>query len=246
MKSIDSLEYGGATSVMPFSIRHQGLKLPLDDPRELHYQSILMALKLRYVGWIPDAVPLWQYELIFDRWCAAWDLPEFNQARRLAYLVDNYRAAISNDLSVYTGLDLGILWRSRCWTKLLDVIDRLPAHSWYASSVAQDEEHAKMMAEAMASRPERNAEDKGPALTTWTPEVAALTNIFDAVRRVEYAIYAAQHGKKAGEPPEPVARPTTALEKALKRTEFSRRKTAHEKLVARVLPNKRPPGGPVH
>lgn len=241
MKSIDFLEHGGATGHTPFAVRVNGELITLPNPRERHYQWVLMALQLGHVPGTPEGIPEWKRELVFQRWRAAWELPAFNDARRLAYLVDNYRAAISNDLATYAnGLDLGELWRARRWTRLLDVIDRLPAHSWYASCVANDEDHARMMAESVAARKSTAgaAEDRGPALTTWTPEVAVLTSVLDATRRVEYAIFAAQHGKKAGEPPKLMPRPVTALERALKRAEHDRRKAAHESLVARVLPHK--------
>lgn len=239
MKSIDSLEHGGATAASPFAIRHEGEYIPMPDPRTWHYQKVLMALALEHVPGTPGNIAEWKRHLVFEHWCAAWELPDFQQARRLAYLVDNYRAAISNDLACL-GLDLGELWRGRRWLLLLDVIDRLPAHSWYASAVSMDEEHAKMMAQAIESRRENStaAEDTGPALTTWTPEVAVMTNVLDAVRGVAHAVMAAQHGKKAGEPPKPAPRPVTPLERAMRQAAFERRKAAHESLVARVLPHK--------
>lgn len=236
MNSIDFLEYGGGR----FALRRGGASVPLPDPREQHYQWVLVALALEHVPGTPGDIPEWQRALIFDRWRAAWDLPDFHSARRLAYLVDNYQSALNNDLSVYTHLDLGELWRGRHWKKLLDLIDRLPPHSWYNSSVSNDEEHAQMIAQSLAARKADSdaAEDRGPSLTTWTPEVAVLTNVLDAVRDVQHAVYAAQYGKKAGDPPKRSPRPVTALERAMKRAEYQRRKAAHESIVARVLPHK--------
>jgi hypothetical protein len=244
MKSIDFLEHGGGH----FHVRHHGELVPLPDPRAMHYQEVLAALALTHAPGTPGDLKEWQRRLVFDRWCAAWDLPDFRSAQRLAYLVDHYRPAISNDLQVYAHCDLGELWRARRWTLMLDIIDRLPAHSWYAASVSMDPEHAKMMAESLAAREEAGDEQKatGPSLTTWTPEVAALTNVLDAVRGVQHAVFAAQHGKKAGEPPKPAPRPITPLERALKLAEFDRRKSKHEALVARMLPHKRKSEGPVH
>lgn len=239
MNGIDFLEHGGAGE-RPFVVRLGGNDWPLEDPRELHFQTVLLALHLRHLPGIPQDIPCWQHDLVFDRWCAAWDLPEFVHARRLAYLVDKYRDAIANDLTVYTHQDLGELWRSRRWGKLLNLIDRLPAYGWYNATVSDDEEHAKMMAESYAARRQAGdePETKGPSLVGWTPEVAVLHTVADGVRRVEHAVFAAQHGKKAGAPPEPLARPQTALERAMKRAEYERRKKAHESLVARVLPHK--------
>ena len=239
MKSIDFLEHGGATGASPFAIRVNGEIISLPDPRSKHYQWVLLALHIGHVPGIPFGIPDWQRRLAFEHWCAAWDLPDIANAKRLAYLVDHYRPAISNDLRVYANTDLGDLWRARRWTLLLDVIDRLPAHSWYSSSVAMDEEHARMMAEALEARSGDAVDERGPALTTWTPEVSMLTNVLDAVRGVQHAVYAAQHGKKAGEPPKPAPRPITALERAMKTASFNRRKAAHDALVARILPHKK-------
>jgi hypothetical protein len=245
MDSIDFLEYGGNG----LTLRHQGELVPLPSPRDQNYQVVLHALYLGHVKGTPEGIPEWQRRLVFDRWCAAWDLPDFQAARRLAYLVDHYRPEIANDLQVYAHLDLGELWRARRWTLLLDVIDRLPAHSWYAATVSMDEEHAKMMADAMAAREatEGVKEPKGPSLTTWTPEVAALTSVLDAVRQVQHAIVAVNSPKgKTPEPPKPAPRPVTPLEKAMKVNEYNRRKAAHESLVARMLPHKRRTEPPVH
>lgn len=238
MKSIDLLEHGGGH----FHIRHNGELVALADPRGMHYQIVLLMLKLEHAPGTPG-MPEWKRALVFDRWCAAWDLPEFQSAQRLAYLVDHYRPAISSDLHATHHMDLGELWRARRWILLLDLIDRLPAHSWYASAVSMDEDHAKMMAESIAAQKrDKNNEDKsnGPSLTTWTPEVAAITNVLDAVRGVQHAIVAVNSAKgKAPEPPKPAQRPITPLEKAIRRVEYDTRKAAHDALAARVLPHKR-------
>ena len=238
MKSIDSLEHGGGH----FHIRHHGELIAMPDPRAKHFQWVLLALYLGHVPGTPGDLNEWQRNLVFERWCAAWDLPEFTSARRLAYLVDNYRSAIAYDLQVHAHADLGDLWRARRWTLLLDLLDHLPAHSWYAATVSMDEEHAKMMADSIAAQKAASGsegESKGPSLTTWTPEVAMLTNILDAVRGVQHAVIAVQSPKgKAPESPKPAPRPVTPLERALKLVEFNRRKAAHESLVARVLPHK--------
>lgn len=241
VNSIDVLEHGGA-GARPFSVRHDGYLIELPDPREMHYQGILTALYVGHVPWTPSDIPEWKRRLVFDRWCAAWDLPDFQSAQRLAYLVDHYRAAISHDLVTLASLDLGDLWRARRWTLLLDVIDRLPAHSQYASTASMDEEHAEMLAESLAARVESGEDDErsGPSLAGWTPEVAALTNIFDAVRSLQHTLVAVNSEKgKAPEAPKPSARPNTPLEAAIKRARAAHRKTAHDALVARVLPNKR-------
>lgn len=236
MKGIDLLEHGGGD----FHLRRGGELINLPDPRSRHYQWVLMALSLEYVPGTPQDVTDWQRKLIFDRWTAAWDLPEFASSRRLAYLVDHYRPAISHDLTVHAHQDLGQLWRARRWTLMLDIIDRLPSHSQYAASVSMDEEHAKMLAESLAERQESGDEPEtnGPSLTTWTPEVAMLAKVVDATRGVQHAIIAV-NGNKV-EAPTPEQRPKTPLEKALRQAEFDRKKASHESLVARVLRKKSP------
>lgn len=237
MGSIDYLEHGGGG----FAVRRDGeLTFPV-DPREKHFQWVLMALQAGRIPIDLDDIPHWQHDVIFQRWCMAWDLPDFEAARRLTYLVDKYAMEISHDLRVHVGVELGQLWRDRRWRTLLNHIDRLPGHSSFSAAVSMDEEHAKMVAEAVANRPKSDEQDeRGPALTTWTPEVAMLTNILDAVRSLQHSLIAVNSGKgKSPEHPKPSPRPRTALENALKHAEYHRQKKAHEALVARVLPNRR-------
>lgn len=239
MKNIDFLEHGGGQ----FCIVHNGERFLFPNPAEQHYQWVLMALQAGHIPGTP-AMPGWKADAVFDRWRAAWDLPTFDNARRLAYLVDNYRSALTSDLVTFSRLDLGELWRARRWSTLVDVIDRLPAHSWYSATVSKDEDHARMLAESIAARgPGGAAEESGPSLTSWTPEVAALTDVLDAVNSVRHAVIAVQAGKKAGDPPKPSPRPVTALARAMKKAENDRRKAAHQSLVARVLPHKAPVKG---
>lgn len=238
MDDIDLLEHGGGGA----AVRLNGQVIALRDPRMMNFQLVLLSLKYEQVPDLPAAAPIWTWSTIFDRWRAAWDLPDFDSARRLAMLVDKYRAALSNDLLVHAGLDLGEEWRARRWRRLIDVIDRLPAHSHFSAAIANDEEYAEFAAKAAAERGETRPgakSDDGPPLTTWTPEVAIMTQVLDAVNQVRYAVIAVQAGKKAGDPPKPARRPQTAFERAFRRAEFDRRKAAHESLVARVLPRKR-------
>lgn len=244
MNGIDFLEHGGATAATPFAVRHHGELIALPDPRDRHYQWVLHALQIHYVPGTPGDIPDWQRLLVFERWCAAWGLPlEFHSAQRLAYLVDRYSAALTNDLITFAnGTQLDELWRARRWRTLLDLIDRLPSHSWFSATVAKDKEHSRMLAEAIQAQRE-NGEDEektndGPPLTSWTPVVAGLTDLTDAVRRVEHAVYAAQIGPKAGEAPKPLPRPVTELARAMKVAEYHRRKEQHEALAARVLRRK--------
>lgn len=240
MQNIDFLELatGG-----PFIIRVNGETVELVDPADLGFQAILLSLQQRHVPGTPNMAE-WRRAAVFDRWAAHYDLPDFESARRLAYLIDHHRSALVYDLQTMAQVDLGVLWRTRRWRTLLDLIDHLPSHSWFSAAVASDEDHANMLAETIIARQaegEKDASASGPSLTSWTPEVSYLKRIEDAVRYVAWATFAAQSGTKAaGKPPEPGPVPSTPLERALKRAEFERRMKAHKSLVARVLPHKSP------
>lgn len=233
MKDIDLLEYGS-----PFALRMDGELLQLTDPATLHFQTVLTALAAKLAPGTPN-VSVRKRQLLFDRWCAAYDLPVFQDAQRLAYLVDHYRSAIVYDLRTYAQVDLGDLWRRRRWRTLLDLLDHLPSHSWYQATVSMDPEHAKMVAKAMAARQDSGeaAENKGPHLTAWTPETAMLAKVIDAIKGVSYTVAAVQGGKPPI--PEPEPRPKTPIELEMKREEYARKKAAHESLVARLLPHKK-------
>lgn len=244
MKNIDFLENGGGGFRLRYTRAGEPVETPLVDPRELHFQNVLMILQEGHVP-MPmdmDHLPIWMPNFVFEHWRAAWDLPTFNDARRLCYMVDNYRAAAAADLLTYTHLDLGELWRARRWTMLLDVLDRLPPHGWFNATLAMDEKHAEMMAASVAARQASGdaEEDKtsGPPLTSWTPEVAAITTLTDAVNSLRHAVIAVQVGNKAGDPPKPMPRPVTPFQIALKNAEYARKKAKHESLVARLLPNR--------
>lgn len=245
MKNIEFLENGGGGFSIRYLRRGEVVETPLVDPRNLHYQEVLIVLQERHVPMPMDmdkgTLPIWLPNEIFEHWRAAWDLPMINDAKRLCYLVDNYRAAAAADLMTYAHLDLGELWRARRWTLLLDILDRLPSHGWFNATVAMDEDHAKLMADAIAQRGAATdaAEDKaaGPPLTSWTPEVAAITTLTDAVNSLRHAVIAVQVGDKAGQPPKPMPRPQTPFQLAMKRQEHQRRAAKHADLVARLLPN---------
>lgn len=90
-----------------------------------------------------------------------------------------------------------------------------------------------MLAEAMQSAPKG---EYRPPMSTWSPEVAMLADLIDAVNGVRGVLIAAN--RKQGTPPpdiKPYPRPGTMLEK-VRREQRQRR---HEELVARVLPNRK-------
>lgn len=239
MENLDILE---AATGGPFVLRHKGMLYPLLGPAQMHYQRVLACLQEGHHPFLPGNMPEWKRALAFQRWSAHYGLPDFGSAQRLAYLVDRYRSELTYDLRQF-GVDLGDLWRSRQWRTLLDLIDHLPSHSWYSAAVAEDEEHAELLRKAMAERggDERSSKPKGPPLTTWTPEVATMTEVLDAVRFLTY-VTAAAGGSQSAKPPPPAPRPHSLLADAMKRSEFDRRQEKHNALAARLLPHKRPKG----
>lgn len=238
MGNLDILE---AATGGPFRFRHEGEIHTLPDPSDLSFMLVLGILDTQSIPGVPP-MPQWKHRLLAERWAAHYDLPDFQSAQRLAYLVDHYRSALVYDLQFFVGVDLGDLWRSRRWRTLLDHIDHLPGHSWYSAAVSTDEDHAAMIAESLAAREqEGEVTPKGPALHTWTPEVAAITRLTDAVKEVSYVVAAVNYSGSGPrpQPPKPEPRPHTPLESAIARADFNRRKASHEKLVKRLLPHKR-------
>lgn len=236
---MNNLEALDAASGGPFTYLHDEERLTGPDPTALPFQIVLAALEDQAMPGTPTDIPYWKVTALFEQWQAHYDLPEFEQARRLAYVIDHYIDTLTYDLQAHLNVDLGALWRDRRWNTLLAYIDRLPRWSLYYEAVANDPEHAEMVAEALEADTERDDSgvSAGPALSTWTPEVERLVELIDAVRGLHYLIPAAA-GSKDVKPPKPLPRPTTALEKARKAGEHRRRMAKHKSLAARMLPHK--------
>lgn len=235
-KSIAALE---AVGEGPFVVRHRGETITLPDPRRLTVDEILVALYSEVVPGFTHAAPLWKINATARRWAAHFDLPDLRSVQRLIYLLDRYRDEIEFDLQQHLDTDLVTLWRDRRWRKLLNLIDHLPRESWFSEAVSNDEEHAQMVADARAKAEiEEEVGTNHPPMRTWTPEVAVLTDILDAIRSNTHTLAAVNAVGKNVPSPSPAPRPTSALERAMKVAKFDRRKAAHEKLVARMLPHK--------
>lgn len=223
----------------PFRLRYDGAEHILPDPAGMHFQHVLTCLQNGTAPSLPRPMAQWKQLLAGQSWAAHYDLPDFASAQRLTYLLDRYRSAVVYDTQAFAGVDVGVLWRSRRWRTALDIIDHLPSHSWFSASVSGDTEHAAMIAESLAARQaEGEQTDTGPAMHTWTPEVAELRALRDDVRQLSYVIPASQGDKKV-KPPEPLARPVSPLEAAIKSAKFNARKERHDALTKRLLPHKR-------
>lgn len=125
----------------------------------------------------------------------------------------------------FRGVDLGHLWRSRQWRKLLNLIDHLPGHSLYAEAVSQDE----VAAQAYLDSDSPAGTVASPRLSDFTPETAALAAVFDRLADVISATVAAAGGK----PPktQPYPRPVPATSRVRRRKALDR----HQRLVSQLL-----------
>lgn len=114
---------------------------------------------------------------------------------------------------------------------MLDLIDRLPRDTYYWQVITQDPEHVQMMLDAQ-ERAEREGKPttSAPPMSTWSPEVEALTALRDRVDSLIYVTRAA-NGDKQVKPPKPAERPDTMLPKL----KAQKRREQHEKLTARLL-----------
>lgn len=128
-------------------------------------------------------------------------------------------------------LDLATEWRRRRWRRLLNLIDRLPRDSAYFEALTEDEE----LANRMAAVPEPAKRTPHRRMADWSPTVEILTAMLDRLAELTQTVAALGGAKPRKLPRAP--HPVTAIDRARTR----RRQQSHESLVARVLPNRRPP-----
>lgn len=228
----------------PLRVRHQGAVVCLPDPVDLTHDEILWAIQTGGRSLLPEVrMPWWKIEPVLERWLVHHGLGTAQEVGRLSWLVDKYEGHLTWDLQARAGVDLGALWRGREYHRLLTLIDRIPSNSYYNEALSNDPEHSEMLAKVQADAKDSvNGAEEAPKipLTTWSPEVAALTRLIDAVKGVQYTLAAVNSEKgKAPNPPDPEPRPTTLLQKFTEREERRRRQRNHETLAARLLPHKR-------
>lgn len=236
---IDALEAKG-----PFVFAYRGLTTALASPSDMSIHLIAAALYLEHVPGTPN-MPRWRERAVVRAWAAHHDLPTLQHLQRLCYVVERYHDAIEYDLRAELGVDLDALWRARRFRRILNYVDHLPRHTWYSEAVSLDEEHAEMLAKALAAQGDDGSKRQAPPMHTWTPEVDMLAKVVDAVRSVNHTLAAVNSEKgKAPKPPEPEARPKTALDGIRQAAYHAQRQAKHNALTMRLLPHKRPPGAP--
>lgn len=234
-----------AVGSAPFVVIHRDERYALVDPCALTVDAILIAIGTERAPGLPGDMPVWKMAAATSAWVAHHDLPSLPHTQRLIYLIDRYRNEIEYDLQAHLGLDLGTMFRARQWRRLLNMIDHLPRNSWYTETMSNDEEHAKLLSEAMAKR---NSSEEGeaargtghPPMRVWTQESSMLAEILDGIRNLTYTLRAV-NGDKTAKPPVPTPRPITALEVQARRARHNERQRRHETLVGRLLPHKAKP-----
>jgi hypothetical protein len=136
----------------------------------------------------------------------------------------------------YPGIDPGNLWRARDWRRLLNLIDHLPQNSYYYQALANDEEHARAIAEWRAAHHDPDQKKAKPGWQGWSPEVDKLASIENELRLLRSTLVSVNGGTLKFEP---VDRPESAIEEAIKKAEYRRKLSVHERLKAKLLPGKR-------
>lgn len=109
----------------------------------------------------------------------------------------------------YNGADVDEWLHDRSrWGELLDLIDRLPLHSFTKAAILNDPEQARLIAEAS------DGEGKSawhPALIDFTPEHQAAAAVYDRLGELTGAVYGALGEKYKGKS---YPRPVTAVDRA--------------------------------
>lgn len=113
-------------------------------------------------------------------------------------------------------------------------------------AVANDPEHAQMLAETQAAQPKAEGDegDPGTPLVGYSYEREAIEMVVNELRMLQAAFISANSKPDAPRvQPKLMRGPQTALKKAMAGAEYARKKAKHEALVARVLPRKRKKSG---
>lgn len=147
--------------------------------------------------------------------------------RRLAFYLDRYGSEIEADFQgpIYSGLDLGELWRSHQWGRILRLINQLPQASRYYAAVATDEEHVALLVKAQEGQP---AQKHSPPMSQWTQEADVLASIHDGIQHL-IGVTIATSGNKA-----PATKPYPRPETAFDSIRRDQRLEKHLSIVERV------------
>ena len=219
-----------------FRFKHAGASYTIPGPESLKIIQVLAIMEQEHIPGVPN-MP--ERSLVFRRWSAHYDLPDLRSLQRLVTLIERYRDQLEYDLQTVTGVDLTTAWRERRFRFLLNMIDHLPSATWYYEAVMSDPDHIEAIVKAEREAPQGDDDEKpaGPPFHTWSPELAAITDVLDAVRDVAHTVAQVQSEKKIKQPAR-APRPTSPLQEARKAAQAARRLERHKALAKRLLPHK--------
>lgn len=110
-------------------------------------------------------------------------------------------------------MDLAVVWRSRRWRRLLNLIDGLPRNSHVRHAQAHDAD----VAEAQATLPVPDPVDYTVPFTEWSPETELLTLLVELLGE-HLALTSAINSKdQKVHHPKPLPRPWRAIDAVLAR-----------------------------
>lgn len=221
---------GAEGLLSPEDLPHDAVVRALDDPR--FFITVVGQGRSCPANEIPRLQAYWRMR---------HGLVDGDDLTRLLWLLSKFSREIEVDLHQHVGVDLGELWRGRRWRLLLNLLDHLPRATWTQQAMAGDQEYSEKVAEALASRSAAGDVDPdvGPPLVEYSPEVAALASVVDAVNALRVTFIQANL-EKGKEPPRipPYPRPRPLLDRLVEKKERALRWAAHESLASRLLPER--------
>lgn len=215
------------------------------DPRDLPWQVVAECCEddLTFIKVAGQGAGMVKASIAAERtlWRLHWGLLTGDDLQRLLWLVNTFAFELEVDLKRLDGLSLKALWQGREWRRLLNHIDRMPSDTWTQTAMVNHPEHASRLAEQIAAAKIRgDIPDKPlPSAVTWSPEVAALSAVVDAVNSVRHAVIKTADPNSKIKAPEPVPRPDSAVARLIGTKERTLRWRAHESLADRLLPGRR-------
>lgn len=225
-----------AEKLGPFTVMVNGEARVVPPAADLPWKAVAACASSPHwfaiLAWPPDVqLKAWQIEDAQHAWCRHNGLPAPEQIRRLTFMVERYYEGLEYDLRTKVGVSLGELWRARRWRELLNYIDLLPPNTHKNRLMLNDEEYVEQLLGAS----DTSSGDNRPSLADFSPEVAAIVKLTDAVNRNTMVTHGVAQGTKGKMDLRPEPRPATAIDKI----RYQKEKKAHEELTAILTPGRR-------
>lgn len=224
----------------PFRILVHGVEVDLPPATDLGWQQVAVALHgpARFLAAVWPIYPRlehWKVGLIQQAWIRHNGLPDYEQARRLIYMLDRWGDGIEYDLQHHLQVSMRELWQARRWRELLNYIDRLPTNSHKNRLLSLDEEYMTMIIKEKDKAKETPGAGH-PSMAEWSQEAALLAKLIDAVRANTASRAVIASGGKGPKPSvEPELRPYSVASSV----EYKIRKREHQSMVDLLLPGRK-------